>query len=366
MTTDTQDTSVGLLARPGDAIGVLGGGQLGRMIAMAAAELGLDVHVFTPETDSPASRVARRTWVADWSDVAALAEFASSVRVATIEFENVPASALAAVAATGTPVRPDARTLAVAQDRLHEKSFFRDIGVEPAPFARVDGPGDIIPALKSLGGSGVLKARTSGYDGKGQVRLLGDVDPAAAWAGVGAAPAILEAWIEHDREISVIAARTADGQFRAWDPPENDHRGGILRCSTFPSTAPSAVLDEAKAMTQRLADALGYVGVLALELFLTRDHKLLANEFAPRVHNSGHWTPDACFTGQFEQHVRAVCGWPLGDPSRHSDGEMLNLLGSDAHDWEQHLRDGAKLHLYGKRHALDGRKMGHIVKLKPR
>lgn len=362
----TTPSATGLLARPGDAIGILGGGQLGRMLALAAADLGLDVHVFTPEGDSPAARVAKRTWVAPWTDAAALADFAASVKVATIEFENVPASALASVGAAGTPVRPDARTLAVAQDRLAEKSFFREIGVEPAPFARIDTREQIQPALDSLGGSGVLKARMSGYDGKGQMRLKGQIDPHPAWAGIGAQRAILEAWIAHDREISVIAARAADGTFLAWDPPENDHRGGILRRSTFPSTAPQSVLDEAAAMARRLADALDYVGVLALELFLTKDGKLLANEFAPRVHNSGHWTQDACRTGQFEQHIRAVCGWPLGDPSRHSDGEMINLLGSDAHDWERHLSDGAKLHLYGKRDAIDGRKMGHVVKLKPR
>jgi 5-(carboxyamino)imidazole ribonucleotide synthase len=324
------------------------------------------VHVFTPESDSPAGRVATRSWVAPWSDAVALGEFAASVKVATIEFENVPVPALDIVGGAGAAVRPGARTLAIAQDRLAEKSFFREIGVEPAPFARIDSPAEIQSALDALGGSGVLKARTSGYDGKGQVRLAGRIDPHHAWAGVGGQPAILEAWIEHDRELSVIAARAADGTFLAWDPPENDHRGGILRRSAFPSTAPASVMEEALVMTRRLAEALEYVGVLALELFLTQDDRLLANEFAPRVHNSGHWTPDACRTGQFEQHIRAVCGWPLGDPSRHSDGEMVNLLGTDAHAWDQHLAQNAKLHLYGKRDALDGRKMGHVVKLRPR
>jgi 5-(carboxyamino)imidazole ribonucleotide synthase len=178
--------------------------------------------------------------------------------------------------------------------------------------------------------------------------------------------AILEAWIEHEREISVIAARSESGEFVAFDPPENDHSGGILRKSTFPSKASPAIIEEAKRLAKKLADELGYIGVLALELFVTKDGKLLANEFAPRVHNSGHWTQDACFTGQFEQHIRAVCGWPLGNPARHSDGEMLNLLGEEAHAWEQHLTEGAKLHLYGKRRAIHGRKMGHITKLRPR
>ncbi|MEZ6030455.1 MAG: 5-(carboxyamino)imidazole ribonucleotide synthase [Hyphomonadaceae bacterium] len=355
----------GVIARPGDAIGILGGGQLGRMLAMAAAEMGLDVHIFTPEADSPAARVSKRTWVAGWNDEAALKEFAASIAVATLEFENVPVVAADLIEAEGKPIRPNGRTLARAQDRLAEKTFFREIGIEPAPFERVDGPDDIQKALDRLGGNGVLKSRFSGYDGKGQVRLKGQA-PASAWADAGAGPSLIEAWIEHDREISVVAARSASGEFVAFDPPENDHSGGILRRSAFPSTAPKPVLEEAARLTRRLADALDYVGVLALELFLTRDGRLLANEFAPRVHNSGHWTQDACATGQFEQHIRAVCGWPLGDPARHSDGEMINLLGEDALGWEAYLTEGAKLHLYGKRHAVNGRKMGHVTRLRAR
>jgi len=362
----TRSAATGVLARPGDAIGILGGGQLGRMLALAAADLGLDVHIFTPESDSPASRVARKTWVAPFDDKDALREFGASVKVATIEFENIPPDAVDLIEDEGTPVRPDGKTLATAQDRLAEKTFFREIGVEPAPFARIDRPEQIQVELDRLGGSGVLKSRFSGYDGKGQVRLKGKVQPFPAWAEVGSTFSILEAWIEFDRELSVVAARGADGQFLAYDPPENDHSGGILRRSVFPSTAPKAVQDEAVRLAKKLADELSYVGVLALELFLTRDGKLLANEFAPRVHNSGHWTQDACFTGQFEQHIRAVCGWPLGDPARHSDGEMLNLLGTDVEAWETQLGEGAKVHLYGKRRSADGRKMGHVVKLKPR
>jgi 5-(carboxyamino)imidazole ribonucleotide synthase len=356
----------GVLARPGDAIGILGGGQLGRMLALAAADLGLDVHVFTPENDSPASRVARKTWVAAFDDKAALREFAASVKVATIEFENIPTDAVDLIEDEGVVVRPNGQTLARAQDRLAEKTFFREIGIEPASFARIDKPDQIQAALDKLGGNGVLKSRFSGYDGKGQVRLKGEVQPFPAWAEVGSTFSILEAFVEFERELSVVAARAADGTFLAWDPPENDHSGGILRRSTFPSSAPKAVLDEAVNEARKLAEALDYVGVLALELFLTRDGKLLANEFAPRVHNSGHWTEDACFTGQFEQHIRAVCGWPLGDPTRHSDGEMINLLGADVGEWEKRLGEGCKLHLYGKRRYADGRKMGHVVKLKPR
>jgi 5-(carboxyamino)imidazole ribonucleotide synthase len=356
----------GVLARPGDAIGILGGGQLGRMLALAAADLGLDVHIFTPENDSPASRVARKTWVAAFDDKAALREFAASVKVATIEFENVLTDAVDLIEDEGVVVRPNGQTLATAQDRLAEKTFFREIGIEPAPFMRIDKPDQIQPALDKLGGSGVLKSRFSGYDGKGQVRLKGQVQPFPAWAEVGSTFSILEAFVEFERELSVVAARGADGTFLAYDPPENDHSGGILRRSTFPSTASKAVQDQAVGHARKLAESLDYVGVLALELFLTKDGRLLANEFAPRVHNSGHWTEDACFTGQFEQHIRAVCGWPLGDPSRHSDGEMINLLGNDVGEWEKHLSGGAKLHLYGKRRSADGRKMGHVTKLKPR
>jgi 5-(carboxyamino)imidazole ribonucleotide synthase len=355
-----------VLARPGDAIGIIGGGQLGRMMAMAAADLGLDVHIFAPDKDCPASRVARKTWIAPYDDTAALLEFAANVKVATIEFENIPTAAVDAIVAAGTPVRPDSRCLAISQDRLAEKSFFRDIGIEPAPFARIDKPDQIQPELDRLGGNGVLKTRFSGYDGKGQVRLQGQIMASAAWASVEAARSVLEAWIPHERELSVILARGADGAIRIWDPPENVHGNGVLRRSTFPSTAPAAVLDQAKALATKLATELNYVGVLALELFLTKDGQLVANEFAPRVHNSGHWTQDACLTGQFEQHIRAVVGWPLGDPARHSDGEMLNLLGTEVNDWPKHLAEGAKVHLYGKRRTADGRKMGHVVRLKPR
>lgn len=362
----SKSPATGVIAKPGDAIGILGGGQLGRMLAIAAADLGLDVHIFTPEEDSPASRVAQKTWVAPFDDRNALREFAASVTAATIEFENVPVDAVDLIEDEGVPVRPNGETLARAQDRLAEKTFFREIGIEPAPFARIDHPDQIEPELAKLGGSGVLKSRFSGYDGKGQVRLQGKIQPYPAWSAIGTTQAILEAWIEHDREISVVAARGSDGQFVPFDPPENDHSGGILRRSKFPSSLPESVLEDAMDMAKKLADELGYIGVLALELFVTKDGRLLANEFAPRVHNSGHWTQDACFTGQFEQHIRAVCGWPLGDPSRHSDGEMLNLLGADAHAWEKYLAEGAKLHLYGKRRAADGRKMGHVNRLKPK
>jgi len=360
------DQPAGVLAKPGEAIGILGGGQLGRMLACAAAELGLDVHIFTPESDSPASRVARKTWVAEWTDADALADFASDTKVVTLEFENVPTETVAILEKLGRPVRPNADALAVAQDRLAEKTFFRDIGITPADFCRIDSPDQIAPALKELGGKAILKTRFSGYDGKGQVVLDGDTDVTATWAEVGAQRSIMEAFVPFAHEISVVCARSADGDFRAWDPPKNIHEGGVLRQSRFPAPLDADVLSAATGMARTLVERLDYIGVLALELFVAKDGSMIANEFAPRVHNSGHWTSDACHVGQFEQQIRAVCGWPLGDPARHSDGDMLNLLGKEVHDWPQHLSDGAKVHLYGKRRALDGRKMGHVTRLRAR
>ncbi len=360
------DLPSGVLAKPGEAIGILGGGQLGRMLACAAADLGLDAHIFTPEADSPASRVARKTWVADWTDADALADFASDTKVVTLEFENVPTETLAILEKLDRKVRPGADALAVAQDRLAEKTFFREIGIAPAEFRRIDSPDQIAPALAELGGKAILKTRFSGYDGKGQAVLEDGVDPVAAWAEVGAQRSIMEAFIPFAHEISIVCARGADGDFRAFDAPQNIHEGGVLRRSIFPSPLSDTITWAATGMARTLVEKLDYVGVLALELFVGEDGALLANEFAPRVHNSGHWTSDACHVGQFEQHIRAVCGWPLGDPARHSDGEMHNLLGKEVHDWPQHLSDGAKVHLYGKRRALDGRKMGHVTRLKPR
>lgn len=356
----------GVLAKPGEAVGILGGGQLGRMLACAAAELGLDVHVFSPEADCPASRVARKTWVAAWDDEAALADFVVDTKVVTLEFENVPTATVDLLEKLGRPVRPGVKALAVAQDRLAEKTFFREIGIAPAEFRRIDAPEAIAPALEELGGKAILKTRFSGYDGKGQVVLDGDSDLAAAWSEVGAQRSIMEAFVPFAHEISIVCARGADGDFRAYDAPKNEHANGVLRRSIVPAPLSDTVISAATDMARTLTERLDYVGVLALELFVGADGSLLANEFAPRVHNSGHWTSDACHVGQFEQQIRAVCGWPLGDPVRHSDAEMRNLLGKEVHDWPQHLSDGAKVHLYGKRRALEGRKMGHVNYLKER
>lgn len=351
---------------PGDAIGILGGGQLGRMLALAAARLGLDVVIFTPEADAPASRVAARTIRAPFEDGEALTAFARSIKLATIEFENVPVTAIHHLAARGCVVRPGAKSLATGRDRFVEKSFLAEIGVPPAPFAKIDDAADITPALAKLGGAGILKTRTSGYDGKGQQRIDGSTDPNAAWEAMKRRPAILEQLIDFEAELSVIIARGPDGATAIYDIPRNDHKGGVLRSSIVPGGFQPEIEALARGYAETLAAKLDHVGVLALELFLTKDGQLLANEFAPRVHNSGHWTMDACAHDQFEQHIRAVCGWPLADPARHSDAEMRNLLGEDALGWRGELEAGASLHLYGKRDVVPGRKMGHATRLKPR
>ncbi|KAF0178318.1 MAG: 5-(carboxyamino)imidazole ribonucleotide synthase [Hyphomonadaceae bacterium] len=352
------------MLKPGSTIGILGSGQLGRMVAMAAARLGFDAHVFTDETDSPASRVAAKTTVAAFDDEAALAAFAKAVDVVTTEFENVPARTAQFLTETGVSVRPGANALAIAQDRVLEKRFLNEAGVATTPFAAIESLGDLEAALIALPAPAILKTRRMGYDGKGQARLAHNENAEAAWTAIGAHPAILEALAPFEREISVVAARGADGAFAAFDPAENVHVNGILHTSTAPSSLPSAMLDDAIAATRRVADAFDYVGVLTLEFFVMRDGRLLANEIAPRVHNSGHWTEAVCVTSQFEQHVRAIAGWPLGSTERLADAQMTNLIGDDVDAWETLVADpDVRLHLYGKREARAGRKMGHYTRL---
>ncbi len=355
------------LIAPGSTIGILGGGQLGRMLANAASQLGFDVHVFCPEPDCPAARVARKAWVAPYDDVAALTEFAESCDVITLEFENIPVITAETIAATGKPLHPGAKSLAVSQDRAEEKAFLNGIGIPTAPYHVIGAAGDIPAALADLGGTGVLKTRRDGYDGKGQawVRAAGEAD--SAWQAIGEAPAVLEAAIPFEREISVIVARSSTGQTASWAPPRNIHEDGILALSTVPSGLSQAIEADAREKAVRLVDALGHVGVLALEFFVLQDGTLLANEFAPRVHNSGHWTPEACQTGQFEQHIRAICGWPLGDTHRLFDAEMRNLIGDAGLVDPASLKEDETLTLYGKREARPGRKMGHVTRrLAPR
>ena len=350
---------------PGSAIGILGGGQLGRMLAMAAAQLGFDAHIFTDEEDSPASRVAARTIVADYRDRAALQAFAQSVGVVTSEFENVPAETAAALVAAGARVAPNPEALAIAQDRLSEKTFFNDLGIATAPFAAIDSDADLSMALPRIGFPAILKTRRLGYDGQGQVRIRSAEDAKDAYAQLGA-PGLLEGFCRFDREVSVIAARGADGAIAAYELCENEHGGGILSRTTLPAPCGPEVEAEARAIVERVMQRLDYVGVLTIEFFLMQDGGLIANEMAPRVHNSGHWTIEGASTSQFEQHVRAIAGWPLGSTTRPFPVEMINLIGDAADNWEALAREpGAHLHLYGKRDARKGRKMGHVTRLLP-
>ena len=347
---------------PGSRIGILGGGQLGRMLAMAAARLGMRTHVYEPAPDAPAAQVANALTAAPYDDADALAAFADAVDVVTYEFENVALAAVDALASR-VPVRPGRRALEVAQDRAAEKRFLAGIGLATAPWAAVDGPDDLAAALGRIGAPAILKTRRFGYDGKGQVRLDAGASAAEAWTAIGGAPAVLEGFVGFEREISVIAARGLDGTVAAFDPGENQHRDGILHRTTVPARVPPAVAEDAVLIAGRILNALDYVGVIGVELFVTGEG-LVVNEIAPRVHNSGHWTEAGCLIDQFEQHVRAICGWPLGDGARHSDAEMTNLIG-EAVLAAPGIR-GARVHLYGKAEARPGRKMGHVTRIAPR
>ena len=361
--------------RPGATLGIVGGGQLGRMIALAAANYGLKVHVFAPDADSPAFDVSAEKTVAAYDDVAALARFAAGVDVVTYEFENIPAEAAEALAAKA-PLHPNAAALATTQDRLAEKAFINDLGIETAPFRAVDTAEDLNRALAEIGRPAVLKTRRFGYDGKGQrmIRAESAVDAAAILAEFGGAPCILEGFVPFEAEVSVVAARGADGAFAAYDPCANEHRDHILAVTRVPAPGIAPQTEAAAiGIARRIAEALDYVGVLAVEMFLVPQAdgpaRVVVNEIAPRVHNSGHWTIEGATTSQFAQHVRAVCGWPLGDPSRVGGMavEMHNLIGGEVDDWAAILaRPGAHLHLYGKGAARPGRKMGHVTHLVPK
>ena len=349
---------------PGATIGILGGGQLGRMLALAAARLGLKTHIYSDEKNPCAFDVAAQTTTGKYDDVAALEKFARACAAVTFEFENVPASAIDTVSRFA-PANPGARALNVAQDRLAEKNFAKELGLHTPPFFEINSPGDARVAFSKLNGKGVLKTRRFGYDGKGQAKVASADECAAAYETFKGAPAILEGFVDFSFEASVIAARGMEGSFAAYDPPENMHRNHILKTSTVPSRLTAAQIAEAKSIAQKIAAALDYVGVFAVELFVAKYGTLLINEIAPRVHNSGHWTIEACAVSQFEQHIRAIAGWPLGDASRHSDAVMENIIGEEANDWLALSKQGA-LHLYGKGDARPGRKMGHITRLSPK
>ncbi|WP_300377963.1 5-(carboxyamino)imidazole ribonucleotide synthase [Henriciella sp.] len=346
----------------GSVIGILGGGQLGRMLASAAARLGFDVHILAPDEDPPAARVAARHWQAAYDDQSALDAFATACDVITYEFENIPVASVEYLVSKGAIVRPGAKSLQVSQDRLAEKRFLNEIGIQTGRYEAVDTVEDLAAALDQLGGEGLLKTRREGYDGKGQARIGAGDDLKAAHARIGEVPAILEAFVPFEREISVVIARGPDGDTTAFEPSMNDHSGGILRTSIAPCGLSADVITNATRLAETLASETGHVGVLALELFVLADGTLLANEMAPRVHNSGHWTPEACLTGQFEQHIRAVAGWPLGPVTRVFDVEMQNLLGEEALSPPESFSADTVVTLYGKRDAKPGRKMGHVVR----
>lgn len=348
--------------RPGATIGILGGGQLGRMLAMAAARLGFHAYVYDPDPAAPAAEVARHATHAPYSDAEALRAFALAVDVVTYEFENIPPAALDLIEAA-VPIRPNRRALATSRDRLEEKTFLHELGLGTAPFVAVDDEADLAAALAAIGTPAILKTRTLGYDGKGQARIATPEEAEAALQAMGGRPAILEGVVAFDREVSVIAARALDGAVAAYDPGENLHEGGILRRTTVPARLSPGLRSDAVLAAARILNALDYVGVIGVELFVT-PRGLLVNEFAPRVHNSGHWTEAGCLVDQFEQHIRAVAGLPLGDGARHADVEMENLIGHDMDRLPALLREGARVHLYGKAEVREGRKMGHVTRLR--
>jgi len=353
--------------KPLATIGILGGGQLGRMLALSAARLGLRCHIYSPEANSCAFDVAQARTVARYDDAAALARFAASVDVVTYEFENVPART-AALLATQCQVFPDPAVLAKTQDRLIEKQFVGSLGIATAPFAPVGSAEEATVAIGRIGRPAVMKTRRLGYDGKGQVKIGPDGDAVAAWTELGKAECILEGFVAFEREVSVIAARARDGTVACFEVTENEHRNHILHRSSVPAKVSPALAAAALDIAGRIATAFDYVGVLAVEMFVRRENgaeTLLVNEIAPRVHNSGHWTIDGATVSQFEQHIRAVAGWPLGVPRRHgSRVEMVNLIGAEAADLGDVLTEpGACLHLYGKANPRPGRKMGHITRI---
>ncbi len=350
---------------PGGHIGILGDGQLGRMMAIAAAEMGYFVHIFGPEEDSPAAQVAHRSTVASYADKAALEIFAKSVDVVTLEFENIPTDTVAFLSGI-VPVRPGAKVLEITQDRLLEKTFVNNLGIGTATFANVQSINELVQAVKQIKTPAILKTRRLGYDGKGQVKITNASSLDDIWAEMKDAPSILEGFVNFKMEISVIVARSAQGETAAFCPVENRHKNHILDVTLAPADIPKRLVDKAIDIAERIANRLDLVGMVAVEMFVTKDNQILVNELAPRPHNSGHWTIEGCATSQFRQIIRAVCGLPLGRPDRHSNAVMTNLIGKDVERWGALLEDPENsLHLYGKAEAREGRKMGHVTRLMP-
>jgi len=343
-------------------IGILGGGQLGRMLSMAAARLGVKTHIFEPLPNPPAGDVASKVTTADYSDEDALKAFAMSVDVVTYEFENIPTEALDIIESF-CPVYPGRNALETSQDRLAEKRFLEGIGLSVAPYAQIDSLKDLEGALEEIGVPAILKTRRFGYDGKGQFKIVAKNQAVEAFDSIKGAPAVLEGFVRFEREISIIAARNKNGEISSFDPGENIHLDGTLHSTTVPASLSHALQTDAVLLAARVLNALDYIGVMGVELFVTQNG-LTVNEIAPRVHNSGHWTQNACLIDQFEQHIRAVLGEPLGDGQRHSDSVMTNLIGEDVNHLEKF--NNYALHLYGKADIKAGRKMGHINQISPK
>jgi 5-(carboxyamino)imidazole ribonucleotide synthase len=358
-----------MILSPGATIGILGGGQLGRMLAIAALKVGLRTHIFAPEPESPAFDAAAARTIAAYGDEKALADFAEAVDLVTYEFENVPIATVEFLAER-LPVRPGARALALTQDRLTEKSFLRDLGLKTASFVGVEDAGALARAVAELGRPAILKTRRFGYDGKGQSLIREGSNVGAVHRALGSAPMILEGFVAFEREASVVAARSLEGEIVPYDLSENEHEHHILARTRAPARVGAETEVEARRIASTILEALDYVGVLAVELFVTRDRQgregVVVNEIAPRVHNSAHWTLEGAQTSQFEQHIRAIAGWPLGAPSRRGRVEMHNLIGEDAAEWRDILaQPDLCLHLYGKLEIRPGRKMGHVTRVFP-
>lgn len=354
------------MIEPGQTIGILGGGQLGRMTALAALALGYRCHVYCPIVDSPAKLATHFATTAAYENKLALGRFAKAVDVITFEFENVPADT-AEFLAERKPVRPGPNALRIAQDRLREKDFLQSIGVPTAPYQAVTSEAELRQAAVSIGPRAILKTVRMGYDGKGQVPIRAETDLGAVWRGFGTARGILEGFVEFACEISVIVARSEGGKWATYAAVENQHIHGILDTTIAPARVSPQIAMRAEVIARHIAEKLDLIGLLAVEMFVTHNGEVLVNEIAPRPHNSGHWTIDACYTSQFEQLVRAICGLPLGSPAHHSDAVMKNLVGADLEKWREAINDPMqKIHLYGKDVASPGRKMGHVTKLIPR
>jgi 5-(carboxyamino)imidazole ribonucleotide synthase len=349
----------------GETIGILGGGQLGRMLAQAGKQLGLKTHIYSDEHDATAFQISDASTYGRYDDEKALDIFARSCAVVTFEFENVP-NATTELLSQQVPVAPPPHALEITQDRLLEKTFVANLGIPTAPFREVKDDASARAAFRALAAPAILKTARLGYDGKGQALVRSEDEVIRAFLEFGAVPAILEDFVDFTYEVSVIAARGRGGTFAAFDPPKNEHENHILRRSTVPSPLDNDSAFEAIRIAQQIADALDYVGVLGVELFVGHEGKLAVNEIAPRVHNSGHWTIEACATSQFEQHLRAVAGWPLGDPVRHCNAVMENIIGAEVEPWLRMKKMTEGLHIYGKGEAREGRKMGHITRTAPK